>query len=101
MRGEDLKAVHYSSNTYRAVKAGVIGSVRERGDMMTAMAKEQERHVELSTYNLLSLSSYTQSSEVEPEILLANLNDRERVVLGVSRASEDRESLCTTWDAVT
>jgi hypothetical protein len=30
--------------------------------MMTALAKEQERHVE-STYNLLRLSSYTQLSE--------------------------------------
>jgi hypothetical protein len=66
-----VRKLHKSSTLtlehYRAVNEGAIGSVRERGDMMTAMpmAKEQERHVELSTYNLLSLSGYTQSSEVE------------------------------------
>lgn len=52
-----------SANFNGAVNAGAGGPMREQPEMMAAMAKERERHVETSTYNLLRLSSYTQSSE--------------------------------------
>ena len=65
--------------------------------MVITMAKEQEHHAETNTYNLLAIHNPLSGNY---GILWANLNDSERVVLGMFRASEDRESSRTTRDAV-